>query len=282
MIRSPASRMILLFAAASIAAVLAGAPIMAGAGLGSGWTRNCAAWLIGAIMAGVLLASGRRPGVVAALPLLAVIALAATLLAAPVDGVHRWVDAGPLHVNLAAFLLPPAVVALSLRRTGSRLSMGVAALIALLLILQPDASQASAFAVAIAVVILRSGLEARVSYAALLFPVAAAVAAWLRPDAVQPVPEVEQIFSIGWTVSAPLALLGALALAAASLSPLVARTRDESARTAALALTGYFAIAALAPFFGAFPVPLVGLGMSFPVGYWLAIGLLSANLRTRP
>ena len=29
-----------------------------------------------------------------------------------------------------------------------------------------------------------------------------------------------------------------------------------------------------------FPVPFVGLGMSFPVGYWLGIALLCANWRS--
>jgi hypothetical protein len=46
------------------------------------------------------------------------------------------------------------------------------------------------------------------------------------------------------------------------------------ARDAALALSAYFFTVAIVPFFGWFPVPLVGLGMSFPVGWWLGMGLL--------
>jgi hypothetical protein len=41
----------------------------------------------------------------------------------------------------------------------------------------------------------------------------------------------------------------------------------------------------LAPAFGAFPIPILGLGMSFVIGYWLAIGLLCARtstIRARP
>jgi hypothetical protein len=40
---------------------------------------------------------------------------------------------------------------------------------------------------------------------------------------------------------------------------------------------GYFISVGICPNFGAFPVPLIGLGMSFPVGYWLGIALLCAK-----
>ena len=81
-----------------------------------------------------------------------------------------------------------------------------------------------------------------------------------------------------FAVSPVLAAAAALALAAASFAPLGMRNAAGAAhRIAALALTGYFISAAVCPAFGAFPVPLVGLGMSFPVGYWLGIALLCAN-----
>jgi hypothetical protein len=67
-------------------------------------------------------------------------------------------------------------------------------------------------------------------------------------------------------------------LGAASLAPFALRNAADAARRAgSLALTAYFVSAALCPVFGAFPVPLIGLGMSFPVGYWLGIALLYAN-----
>jgi hypothetical protein len=36
---------------------------------------------------------------------------------------------------------------------------------------------------------------------------------------------------------------------------------------------------AILPAAGVFPVPLVGLGMSFPVGYWMGMALLCARDR---
>ena len=142
-------RALLLFALASLLAVGAGAATLAAAGLPPGsWLRNPIAWGVGALLGGCLFAGGRSPGVQTAALLLAPIGLAATFLAAPVEGVHRWIDVGPLHVNVAALLLPAAIVAGGLRGITSRLALMATPAVAILLLFQPDASQATAVATA--------------------------------------------------------------------------------------------------------------------------------------
>ena len=42
-----------------------------------------------------------------------------------------------------------------------------------------------------------------------------------------------------------------------------------------MSLVAYFVTVSVVPFFGWFPVPLVGLGMSFPLGWWLGMGMLA-------
>lgn len=208
----------------------------------------------------------------------ALIVVAGTFLAPARDGVHRWIDAGPLHVNVAALLLPPAVVALSFCGIWSRTGIAFAGAITALLVLQPDASQATSFLVAVIILVAVSPAPRarRLSTIAAAFLVAAL--SWIRPDPLQPVPEVEGIFPLAFAVSPVLAAAAAIGLAAASFSPRALRNAAGGAhRNAALALTGYFISAAVCPAFGAFPVPLVGLGMSFPVGYWLAMALLCAH-----
>lgn len=281
MTRSPAvndgRRFLAGFALLSLAAVAVGCAVANVHDVPAGsWARNLAAWGVGAAAAWMI---RKRPAVLPWFLLATPVALAGTLLNAPVDGVHRWIDAGPLHVNAAAVLLPAAIVALA-AFAERRWSWLAAAATLCLLVLQPDASQATAFGAGMIVVLafLRAPGAIRAGGAAVT--VLAVGAAWLRPDPLAPVPEVEEIIGLAWAWS-PLAAIAAVALlAATALWPLrIARADRPTARVAALALTACCAVVALAPAFGAFPVPLVGVGMSAVLGFWLGAGALAAAAR---
>jgi hypothetical protein len=277
-------RTVAVFAAASLAAVASGAATLAATGHPFGlWVRNPIAWLVGlALGTGWMLLR-------ISLPLARVIlgvafaAVASTFLAPAQDGVHRWIDVRAFHINVAALLLPAAVVALGFSGIWSRTGLTCVAAIAVLLVLQPDASQATSFLVAV-IILLGGSTAARAGrITAIAAAVLVAAIAWSRPDPLQPVAEVEGIFVLAEAVSPVLAAVAALALAATFLAPLcIGNTGGGAHGNAALALTGYFASAAICPIFGAFPVPLVGLGMSFPLGYWLGIALLCANRSSMP
>lgn len=274
---------LLLFAAASLACVVAGAATLSASGASpASWIRNPIAWLAGLAIAAGIFGTGRTPLLCRIVVAVAVVGLFASLLAPGQQGVHRWLDLGPLHVNVAALLLPSAIVALATVTLGGLIAVSAAALIAVLLVGQPDASQATAFIAATIFLLVRSPLPKTTRIAAGAGAVALAVAAWLRPDPLQPVPEVERIFVLAWEVAPTLAVLAAVALGVAALAPLRAGAPNEMrASNAAIALAVYFGVVGLAPFLGAFPVPLVGLGMSFPIGYWVAVGLLCARDKAR-
>ena len=144
------------------------------------------------------------------------------------------------------------------------------------LVIQPDASQATAFAAATIVTVLttRSAWEAR---ATSLFFLLTSVVAWIRPDRLAPLPEVEGILTLAGAVSRPVAALCVASLAAVTIAPLLARkiVRDREC-PAAVALAVYFLGCTLMPLFGAFPIPLTGMGMSPILGFWLGIGALNA------
>lgn len=260
-----------LFGAFSLAAVAIGCAVAAASGVPAVvWARNPAAWVVGAALGcGLVLRAGAR--VELAFLVLATLGLAASFLGAGQVGVHRWVDLGPLHLNVAQVLLPPLIVVLAGRR--GLWAWLVAAGVLALLVVQPDASQATAFGGALAV-LLANGRWPGWAKAGGVAVVGAAVAlAWRRPDPLSPVPEVEEIMRLAWAVS-PLAAIAAwAALASACLSLGVTRT------PAALALAAYAVLAALTPLMGWFPVPLVGMAMSPIVGLWLGAGLLAAQAR---
>jgi cell division protein FtsW (lipid II flippase) len=206
---------------------------------------------------------------------LGTVALIATLFGAEVEGVRRWLDIGPLHINAAALFLPALIVALAAIRIQSRPGLVVTVLTGAVLLTQPDASQLTSFAVAASVLVVRSALASRWKAFAILVAVAFALGGWMRPDATTPVAEVEQIFAMCAAVSPILALLAGLALAGAAVAPLsFSSAIGHATRDGAVALSAYFVAVSIVPFCGWFPVPLVGLGMSFPIGWWLGMGLL--------
>lgn len=212
-------------------------------------------------------------------------ALIATLFASPVDGVHRWLDIGPLHINAAALFLPALIVGLAAVGIARPMGLAIALLTATILLAQPDASQLTAFAIAASILVARSApttVAQRWKALALLIAAVFAIWGWMRPDALRPVAEVEQIFAMCAAVSPILAFIAGLALAAAALAPLARSSpTGHPARDAAIALSAYFVAVSIVPFFGWFPVPLVGLGMSFPVGWWFGMGLLLVIARRR-
>lgn len=277
---NPGARLLLIFGAASLAAVGVGAVVCAAGGVPTGsWVRNLAAWLIGALAA-VGMAATVRFAVLTVVPWLAVAGLAATFFNPAQDGVHRWVDAGPLHVNVAMVVLPCAAVALAM--AADRWTVWVAAFAALvLLVVQPDASQATALAGVIALVAAvrlhnRSTKAVVIVGAGLL-----AILAWIRPDPLQPVAEVEEIVGMAFGLSPALGGLTLIALIAFVAVPAVLSRSDDRLRLGGRALSLCLALWVVTPMFGAFPIPLVGVGMSPILGAWLGVGLLAA-LRRRP
>lgn len=275
-----ADRLLWIFAGASLLAVGAGCIVAAAEGIGTfSWARNLIAWLLGAASA---FAIGRRPtpaSLVAPVAAAAIIGLVATFINGGQDGVHRWWDLGPLHINAAALILPFTIVALARPNRPLTFVSVVSVVLAVLLAAQPDASQATAFgaAIAAAIALRRDQPVWRWIIVALLAVIAGL--SWLRPDPLEPVPEVEEIVQLAWRIAPIAGILGVLGLIGATLTPL-AGVRAQGLRSDAPALSLYIAMVALAPAVGAFPVPLMGVGMSPVFGLWLGVGLLAASMRT--
>ena len=264
-------RMILLAVAATGIAVLIGCLAAAQSGVPAAvWARNPAAWVVGMLIA-LLIARGRTlpPRAVAAI---GIALLGATLLGAGMLGVTRWIMLGSIVVNVAMLVLPPTLVALA-KSTWAPVAL---AAIAAMLAAQPDASQAVALAVAALPILIAGRAGAAVRGASGIVILGCAGLALARPDPLPSLPEVEGIMVLAWAVSPAMAITAALALGVAMLAPL-ALVRQAPVAAIALALLG--AMTALAPIAGAFPVPLIGIGMSPIIGYWLGIGALAAASR---
>ena len=144
---------------------------------------------------------------------------------------------------------------------------------AVALALQPDASQMSAFALGILVLLATSSAHLPFRLALFAILLGCAALAWSAPDPLAPVRYVEGVFSLAAEAS-PFALLAALIAAALPVIAfaLVAR-RTRSSGT--LAVSVYYAtLFALAPL-QITPVPLLGFGTGPILGYFLVAGMVS-------
>lgn len=266
----------------SLLAVAIGGWICAASGVPMAlWVRNLAAWLVGALAAWALArtSGGRLFPVVAGAGILA---LAATLFSSGQLGVHRWIGLGPLAVNAAMLTLPAAVVALGalVRQTSWWWALALAGLV--LLVLQPDASQATALGAALAWLATKAERSSLLRAAVLAGVVLLVAGAWLRPDPLRPAPEVEEILRLAYAVSPALAGPALASLILFSLAPgWLARDRTADEKLAGGALSLYLLVCAAMPFLGAFPVPLVGIGVSPVLGSWLGVGVLAVLSRAK-
>lgn len=247
--------------------VLSGAvAIMATGGAPGLWLRNPVMWAVTLLMCAFLRRLRMPPpwliaGVVAALAL--------SLLIGPNQaGVHRWLAVGPVQLNVAALLMPLALlladrgVRSAMRR---RYALAVLAMVAILA-WQPDMSQLGA---AIAALVVWAVARRSVQSLWWILPIAllAVSVCALRPDPLESVPHVEGILQLAGEVSPLLAFCGGMCLLLTALSPLLLAS-DVERRPAALGLAAYFLVSGFAWLFGAFPVPLAGYGISFVLG-WL-------------
>jgi hypothetical protein len=208
----------------------------------------------------------------------ALLLLTVTLAHPGVEGARRWVSLGPLQLHAAFVALTALLIVLcAVIRRESTASAGwlfpcVAGVAAGVLVLQPDASQASAFAVAVAVILLQRGRAHISDWAAGGIVVGSALLAWSRPDSLEAVPHVEGIVGLAASLGTGWAIASVLASGLLPLPFISSALRRRKQRPEGFSLAGYFGIVCVAPFVGPYPVPIVGYGLSPLLGYFAALG----------
>ena len=245
----------------------------------SRWGLNLIAGILGAAVCAVFLARSRPAMSKTAATItacLALGALAATFAMAGSMGVHRWIQIGPLNIHAGAICLPVLIGALGvLDAFGGKLRWAPLLLAicgAALLMLQPDAAQATALAGAAFTLLIANKQRAGAAWAAALLIAALTAWTWMRVDPLSPVPYVEGIVGLARQSGPAWLVASIVALAVLPLPFFVSHSSHHSAVVRALGV--YLCICILAPFFGHFPVPLIGFGLSPIVGYFVALGFL--------
>jgi len=213
----------------------------------------------------------------------ALLLLAATLAQPGLEGVHRWVPVGPLRLHAAFIALPVLLVVFGklfqsgTRRIAAWCTLAAITIAAIVLVLQPDPSQATAFGVAVVVLFFRRRPGTSTDWIAACVILLGGLVAWTRPDPLTSVPYVEGIVGLAWNLGTPWLIASLVALALLPI-PFIADTFTRPhGDSASLAVAVYFGIVSSMPIIGPYPVPLLGFGLSPMVGYFAVLGIVLRN-----
>ncbi len=235
------------------------------------------------VLAGIVASYRSWPALVERLPtpwpIGAVLLLAAVVLlfGIEIEGARRWLRIGPLVLQPAVLLGSFLLLALA-RADAGPLSAILAGLSLLLIGIGNDGGTSLAFALGMTG--LLAGSRAAWRRLLPLWLLACAMAVWglTRPDALPAVAHVEEVLSRAAAVSVAAGVAASIALALLPL-PFLLATRGNTKRSAPLALAGFWIGLALAGVLGNYPVPVIGYGASFVIGWVLALGTLLPTAR---
>ena len=197
------------------------------------------------------------------------------LIAGPSGSPARWLVLGSARLYIAPVVLPVALFLLAAsHRTPAIYVVSVTAA-AMALVLQPDAPQLTAFALALCVLLATEDLPLPLRLGLFIILLSGVVATWRTPTFLSPVRYVEGVFTIAAEAS-PLALVAAMISAALPVASLAWIARVMRSR-GVFAVAVYFgALFSLAPL-QITPVPLLGFGSGPILGYFLVAGIITRN-----
>ena len=261
---------------APVPALALGVIAMQQAGVPAGaWLTNIAASAAGLILLAIVrcipIPSTRWMQLALAMAGIAVILL--TFTTSGVEGVHRWLSLGGLRVHASSIVAPLIIASVAaIARVQIVAAVAIAALTTIILALQPDAAQATSFAAACSTLLMCDFGRHRIRVSAgVTLLLVLGTGSFARRDPLPPVPHVEGILALLGGGSTGWAALGTVALLLLPLPFFAQFGRHRDA--ASLALGVYVALITLAPFWGTFPVPIMGYGVSPIVGYFVALAL---------
>ena len=198
--------------------------------------------------------------------------LATAFLGEPLEGVRRWVRAGPLLLHVGMVVMP-FILARAVSRTDG-LSVFAVTLALLGAALQPDAAIATALAGG--AVILAAVRSSRVAWGVAGLAVMACVWCWAQPDPLPAVKYVEGVLPLAFRQTTAAGVLASVALAMPILALVGYGTFVAPRRVLAFVLAAAWTGLSAAALFGKYPTPLVGYGFSPILSYVLCWTVLVA------
>ncbi|WP_313235208.1 hypothetical protein [Sporosarcina ureae] len=236
------------------------------------WIQNILIWLLGTVLGFIYLVRSNRDNSSKGNSFHTIVMLALLvfpLLFNGIDDVQRWLPIGPINIYIASIILPLLIIHVwKLAINHHELHViGITFFALVILLFQPDAGQVTAFACALVIILCKNIGNRSLKSIMLIFITAVVIISWVYLDDLAAVPYVEHIIFLVADMGKAWFILGILSL----ILLLFPFLFSSNATSGSLSLGIYFFMMMIVTFFGHFPMPVMGYGISPVIGYLIAI-----------
>lgn len=194
-----------------------------------------------------------------------------------INMVYRWIQIGTVDINVSMIVLPLILYCINqlLRESFVTYALIILCVTGLILSMQPDAGQVSAFGIAALVLFVMNNVKWSVRLAAFFVVALIGFLGWNRVDLLEPVDQVQDVLVMIYDFG-PIGYIGLFIVLAAAFYPF-AWFAVKGEKALSIAFIFYLIIQLIVTEFGNYPVPLLGAGGSAIIGWYLMLGLAPKN-----
>ena len=194
-----------------------------------------------------------------------------------INMVYRWIQIGTVDINVSMIVLPLILYCINqlLRESFVTYALIILCVTGLILSMQPDAGQVSAFGIAALVLFVMNNVKWSVRVAAFIVVIIVGFLGWNRVDLLEPVDQVQDVLVMIYDFG-PIGYIGLFIVLAAAFYPFIWFAM-KGEKSLSIAFIFYLIIQLIVTEFGNYPVPLLGAGGSAIIGWYLMLGLAPKN-----
>jgi cell division protein FtsW (lipid II flippase) len=188
--------------------------------------------------------------------------------------VHRWISIAELNINISFVVLPIILFCIHCFLQSKNFVFAIILFIVtgLTLTIQPDAGQATSFALATLILFAIDKTNLTLFFGAFITVAIIIANSWLRVDLLEPVEYVEEILYMIRSLG-PIGYFAILLTAVFSFYPFISMI-TKPGRALTIAFIVYLLSTFVVTEFGHYPVPLLGAGASQIIGWYLMLAFV--------
>lgn len=194
-----------------------------------------------------------------------------------INMVYRWIQIGSIDINVSMIVLPLVLYCINqlLREHFVTYALVILCVTGLILSMQPDAGQVSAFGAASLILFAMNKIPWSIRVGAVAVIAVVGFLGWNRVDLLEPVDQVQDVLVMIYDFG-PIGFFGLFIVLVAAFYPFIWFAM-KGERSLSIAFIVYLITQLIVTEFGNYPVPLLGAGGSAIIGWYLMLGLAPKN-----